>query len=74
MKPKNLGYPREIWTQRLFAKYIRENCIKEEHPDLSKINSGTISRILNASNIRPHKIRSYIAKVDSEFDKKQPRS
>jgi putative transposase len=70
MKPKDLGYPHEIWTQRLLAKHIRENCIKEEHPDLSKINQGTISKILNASKIKPHKIRSYIAKVDPDFDQK----
>ena len=54
MKPKNLGYPHEIWTQRLLAKHIRENCIKEGHPDLSSINQGTISKILTASNIKPH--------------------
>jgi transposase len=70
MKPKSLGYPHEIWTQRLLAKHIRENCIKEGHPDLSSINQGTISKILNASNIKPHKIRYYIAKVDPEFDQK----
>ena len=70
MKPKNLGYPHEIWTQRLLAKHIRENCIKEGHPDLSSINQGTISKILNASNIKPHKIEYCIAKVDPEFDQK----
>jgi len=59
MKPKDLGYPHEIWTQRLLAEHIRENCIKEEHPDLSKINQGTISKILNASKIKPHKISCY---------------
>jgi putative transposase len=70
MKPKDLGYPHEMWTQRLLAEHIRENCIKEEHPDLSKINQGTISKILNASKIKPHKIRYYIAKVDPDFDQK----
>jgi putative transposase len=70
MKPKDLGYPHEIWTQRLLAKHIRENCIKEEHPDLSSINQGTISKILNASKIKPHKIGYYIAKVDPDFDQK----
>jgi transposase len=70
MKPKDLGYPHEIWTQRLLAEHIRENCIKEGHPDLSKINQGTISKILNASKIKPHKISSYVAKVDPDFDKK----
>ncbi|MDQ1254491.1 MAG: putative transposase [Euryarchaeota archaeon] len=70
MKPNDLGYPHEIWTQRLLAERIRENCITEEHPDLSKINQGTISRILNASKIKPHKISSYVAKVDPDFDQK----
>ncbi len=70
MKPKDLGYPYEIWTQRLLAKHIQKNCIKEKHPDLSKICQGTISKILNASKIRPHKIRYYIAKVDPDFDQK----
>jgi putative transposase len=37
IKPTNLGYPHEIWTQRLRVKHIREDCIKEGHPDLSKI-------------------------------------
>jgi len=38
--------------------------------DLSSINQGTISKILNASNIEPHKIKYYVAKVDPEFDQK----
>ncbi|RPJ70034.1 MAG: IS630 family transposase [Alphaproteobacteria bacterium] len=69
-KPKDLGYPHELWTQRLLAKHIRKNCIKEGHPELSKISQGTISKILNISNIKPHKIRSYTAKVDPDFDTK----
>ena len=60
----------EIWTQRLLAKHIRENCVKEGYPDLSSITQGTISKILNASNIKPHKIEYYVAKVDPEFDQK----
>jgi putative transposase len=69
-KPKDLGHPHEIWTQRLLAKHIRKNCIKEGHPDLSKIGQGTISKILNVSKIKPHKISYYIAKVDPDFDQK----
>ena len=70
MKPKDFGYPHEIWTQRLLTKYVQENCIKEGHPELSKISQGTISKILNASKIKPHKIRYYAAKVDPDFDEK----
>jgi uncharacterized protein YwbE len=54
----------------LLAEHIRKICIKEEHPDLSKINQGTISKILNASKIKPHKISCYVAKADPEFDQK----
>ncbi len=55
---------------RLLVEYIRENCIKEKHLDLSKINQGTISKILNASKIKPHKNSCYVAKVDPDFDQK----
>jgi len=35
-----------------------------------KKQQGTISKILNAGNIKPHKIRYYAAKVDPHFDEK----
>ena len=50
MNPNDLGYSHETWTQRLMAQYIQEHCIEEGHPELSKINQGTISKILNANN------------------------
>lgn len=30
MKPKDFGYPHEIWTQRLLTKYVQKNCVKED--------------------------------------------
>lgn len=69
-KPIDYGYPHELWTQRLLAKHIKNNCVKYGFPELSKIASGTISKILGASNVKPHKISSYIAKVDPEFEPK----
>lgn len=39
-------------------------------PRISHRPKGAIPKILNASNIKPHKISSYIAKVDPEFDQK----
>ena len=70
MKPKDLGYPHELWTQELLAKYIRENCIEQKYPELIKLSSGTVSKILTASNIKPHKISSYIHRRDPDFDSK----
>ena len=42
MKPKDFGYPHELWTQRLLAEYIRDNCIDKGYPEAVKISSGTI--------------------------------
>lgn len=68
MKPKDFGYPHELWTHQLLAKYIQQNCVAMGFPEARKISSGTISKILGASNIKPHKISSYIHRVDPEFE------
>jgi transposase len=70
MKPKDLKYPHELWTQQLLAKHVRDNCINEGYPEVIKISSGTISKILSASNIKPHKISSYIHRHDPDFESK----
>lgn len=70
MKPKDLGYPHELWTQRLLAKHISDNCTEKGYPEAVKISSGTVSKILGASNIKPHKITSYIHRQDPDFESK----
>jgi transposase len=70
IKPKDIGYPHELWTQRLLVEYIRAHCHEKGFEDLSNIAQGTVSKILNASKIKPHKIISYIKKRDPDFDSK----
>ena len=70
MKPKDLGYPHELWTHELLAEHIRNNCMDEGYPETVKISSGTISKILGASNIKPHKISSYLHQSDPDFESK----
>ena len=69
-KPLDHGYPYELWTQRLLAEHIKKHCIDNGFPEVSKISRGTISKILRASNVRPHKISSYLAPIDPEFEPK----
>ncbi len=69
-KPKDVGYPHELWTHKLLAEYIQKECMAMGFSEVSKISSGTISKILGASNIKPHKISSYIHRVDPDFDAK----
>jgi len=70
MKPKDVGYPHELWTHKLLAEHLKKNSIAMGFPEASKISSGTISKILGASNIKPHKISSYIHQVYPDFDSK----
>ena len=69
-KPKELGYSFELWTNRLLAKHAREHCKENRHPSLAKINRGTISKLLNKSDVRPHKITYYLERRDPDFDRK----
>jgi len=69
-KPKELGYSYELWTNRLLAKHARLHCEKAGHSSLSKINRGTVSKILKKSDVRPHKITYYLERRDPDFDQK----
>lgn len=69
-KPKELGYSFELWTNRLLVKHTREHCKESGHPSLAKINRGTVSKILNKSDVRPHKITYYLERRDPDFDRK----
>jgi transposase len=69
-KPSEFGYLHEVWTQRLLQQYIREHATEEGFPEAAQISQGTISKIANASAIKPHKIQSYVQKRDPAFHEK----
>ena len=56
-KPKDLGYAQELWTTRLLAKHIRTHCAGAGHPQLQQLGRGTVSKILAAHQVKPHKIQ-----------------
>jgi transposase len=69
-KPKDLGYAQELWTTRLLAQHIRKKCTAAGHPSLSRLGRGTVSKILSANQVRPHRIQYYLERRDPEFDAK----
>lgn len=69
-KPKELGYAQELWTTRLLAKHVRSHCQTAGHPSLAKLGRGTVSKLLTANQIQPHKIQYYLERRDPEFDAK----
>ncbi len=69
-KPTELGYPHELWTTSLLASYARQYCVENGHPCLVNLVKGTVSKILNKQEIRPHKIKYYLERRDPAFDSK----
>lgn len=69
-KPKELGLSLEVWTASKLAEYIRFYCIKAGYPCLQKLVKGTVSKILNKSDLKPHKVSYYLERKDPDFDKK----
>lgn len=70
VKPRDLGYSRDMWTQRLLASYIREHCKENGFEELSNLSQGTISKILNSGTIKSHEIASYVQQQDLDFGSK----
>ncbi len=69
-KAKELGYPHELWTTRLLARHAREHGPAEGHPCLARLAQGTLCKILNEREIKPHKVRYYLERRDPEFKRK----
>src|SRR6201993_3806295 len=69
-KAKELGYPYELWTTRLLARHAREQGPAEGHACLGKLAQGTVCKILDAQEVKPHKVRYYLERRDPEFKQK----
>ena len=69
-KPKGFGYAAEIWTMASLARHIRTHCQHADHPSLSKIGRGTVSKLLSKAEVKPHKIKYYVERRDPDFDAK----
>jgi transposase len=69
-KPKDHGFAAELWTLSALAKYVREHAEAEGHISLIRAAKSTIWRILNAHDLKPHRIKYYLERRDPEFDRK----
>jgi transposase len=69
-KAKDLGYPHELWTTRLLASHAREHGPAEGHACLAHLAQGTVCKILDQEEVKPHKVRYYLEKRDPDFAEK----
>src|SRR6202046_3339691 len=69
-KPKDFGYPHEVWTTRLLAEHVRDRAVAAGYACLARLAQGTLCKILAAPEVKPHKLRYYLERRDPEFDAK----
>jgi transposase len=69
-KANELGYPHEVWTTRLLARHAREHGPAAGHACLANLAQGTLCKILNQHEVKPHKVRYYLERRDADFEAK----
>lgn len=69
-KPTEHGYAAEVWTYEQLARHTRTHAPAAGHECLAKAVKATIYRILEAHPIKPHKIKYYLERRDTEFEAK----
>src|SRR5271165_4628506 len=69
-KAKDLGYPHELWTTRLLARHARQHGPAQGHACLANLAQGTVCKILDQEEVKPHKVRYYLEQRDPDFAEK----
>ena len=69
-KVKEFGYLYELWITRLLACYAREHGPAEGHACLANLAQGTVCKILDQEEVKPHKVRYYLEQRDPDFAEK----
>ena len=69
-KAKDLGYPHELWTTRLLANHAREHGPAQGHACLAHLAQGTVCKILDQEEVKPHKVRYHLEQRDPDFAEK----
>jgi transposase len=69
-KPKDLGLAAELWTVSALASYVRTHATGAGFARLSGAVKATVWRILDAHELKPHRVRYYLQQRDAQFERK----
>ena len=69
-KAKDFGYPHELWTTRLLASHARQHGPVEGLVCFANLAQGTVCKILDQEDVKPHKVRYYLERRDPDFAEK----
>ena len=69
-KPKDLALAAELWTISALAEYVRAHAADAGFARLSQAGKATVWRILDAHELKPHRVRYYLERRDAQFERK----
>lgn len=69
-KPVDLGLAAELWTLSALAEYVAAHATEAGFPRLARAGKTTVWRILDAHELKPHRVRYYLEKRDPQFERK----
>jgi transposase len=69
-KPVDLGFAAELWTLSALAEYVSAQAVKAGFPRLARAGKTTVWRILDAHELKPHRVRYYLERRDPQFERK----
>ncbi|MCF0180590.1 MAG: IS630 family transposase [Bacteroidales bacterium] len=69
-RPTDFGYSAETWTYAKLTEHINKTAETAGFTRLSTIHKSTVNTILDAVDIKPHKITYYCENRDPDFDEK----
>lgn len=69
-KPKDMGLAAELWTLSALAEHVAANAVQAGFPRLAQAGKTTVWRILDANELKPHRVRYYLERRDKHFERK----
>lgn len=69
-KPKDLGLAAELWTLSVLADYVATHAAPAGFARLASAGKATVWRILDAHELKPHRVRYYLERRDAQFERK----
>jgi transposase len=69
-KPNSLGMAAELWTLSALATYVASHATAAGFPRLARAGKTTVWRILEAHELKPHRVRYYLEQRDTQFERK----
>lgn len=69
-KPKDLGFAAELWTLSALTDYVTTHASAAGFERLTRSGKATVWRILDAHELKPHRVRYYLERRDDQFESK----